>query len=220
MVEIKCLTASSWVFRSYSSSSVPPNTAVLPCWRGGGLSWRRSPLGTAGLRHSPVLLWLRTKQWLPSSPHTHSIFSNISTVASVHSPFFISVDILLSSSLCIWKKGWKQTKTFFWECLGISSHVLFDSEHYSNLSDIIPNPAALALCYRAEEGKAQGNTSAGLPLCVSVTQRSQRIQIQDTRGKALVALIQQCSMGFFELRSCPVEGKRQLLWLLWLKMWW
>lgn len=84
VAEVKCLTVSTCGFRSYYSSSALPNTAGSPCWRGGGPPWRRSRPGTAALRHSPVLLWLRTKDRQPSSPHTHSIFSNIIQLECTH----------------------------------------------------------------------------------------------------------------------------------------
>lgn len=107
----------------------------------------------------------------PTSPHTHSVILYITTVASVHSPFFISFDILLSSSFCIWKKKDENrtAETFFWEFIGSNWTGPVDGGPCTNLRDIIANPAALALRHRAEEGKAQGNASAELPLCVSVT---------------------------------------------------
>lgn len=67
------------------------------------------------------------------------------------------------------KDGNRQAKTLFWESLGITGHILVDGNHRTNLRDKIPNPAALALCCRAEEGKAQGNASAEWALCVSIT---------------------------------------------------
>lgn len=58
---------------------------------------------------------------------------------------------------------------FFWELIGGSWTGPVDDGPCTNLSNIIADPAALALRHRAEEGKAQGNASAELPLCVSVT---------------------------------------------------
>lgn len=63
----------------------------------------------------------------------------------------------------------RQAKGSFWELLGITGHILFDGKHHTNLRDKIPNPAALALWCRAEEGEAQRNASAEWALCVPIT---------------------------------------------------
>lgn len=62
----------------------------------------------------------------------------------------------------------EQVRNFSGNLLGATGQVLL-MVISTNLRDIIANPAALALRHRAEEGKAQRNASAELPLCVSVT---------------------------------------------------
>lgn len=61
----------------------------------------------------------------------------------------------------------REDETIFWEFLGLTGRS--DGKHHTNLGNIIPDPAALGLCHRAEEGEGQRNASAELTLCVSVT---------------------------------------------------